>query len=113
MGRSETFDIEIANCYVRVAGEVDMHTAPTIEDAVMKLVDPVQLDLGDVTFMDSTGLKVLLKLRRLRPEIRVVAVSPTVEHLLDLTRTRFLICQPARSDSNLHSVTDRVGGLEY
>jgi anti-anti-sigma factor len=105
MGRSETFNIEIANCYVRVAGEVDMHTAPRIEDAVMKLVDPVQLDLGDVTFMDSTGLHMLLKLRRVRPELRVVAVSPRVERVLDLTGMRFLISNRPRDDSSSRSVT--------
>ena len=91
MGHTETFNIQIADRYVRVAGDVDLRTAPKVERAVLKLTDPVQLDLADVTFMDSTGLHMLLKLRRSRPQIRVVAVSPMVDHLLARTGTRFLM----------------------
>lgn len=49
---------------LRLAGEVDMATAPAFRDAALKaIVDhgpSLTIDLADVTFMDSTGLHVLV-----------------------------------------------------
>jgi anti-sigma B factor antagonist len=56
---------------VAVAGEVDVYTAPTLDDRLTSLVDAgdvrVVVDLTDVEFLDSTGLGVLVKaLKRTR-----------------------------------------------
>ena len=77
--------IHVVGQCVRVAGEVDVLTAPLVEDAILALSDPVLLDLADVTFMDSTGLHVLIRCRRSRPQLRVTAVSPKVERLIAIT----------------------------
>ena len=49
---------------VRVAGELDMDTSPQLEDFLQEVVDggarQVVLDYTDVTFMDSSGLGVLV-----------------------------------------------------
>ena len=90
MSDSVGLAIDVVGQCVRVVGEVDLQTAPLIDDAVSQLSDPVMLDLADVTFMDSTGLHVLIKLRRARPSMRVTAVSSHVERLLLLTDTRSL-----------------------
>ena len=49
---------------VRVTGELDLHTAPQLENELETLVRDgatyVLLDLRDVPFLDSTGLGVLL-----------------------------------------------------
>lgn len=57
---------------VRVTGEVDVATSPVLRDELVKLIDDqgnlsVQLDLQGLSFIDSTGIGVLVGLlRRLR-----------------------------------------------
>jgi len=49
-------------------GEVDIHTAPMVAEAVTGLLEDAHLffvlDLGFVTFMDSTGLGTLAKITK-------------------------------------------------
>ena len=53
---------------VSVGGEVDLDTASQLNDhaldAVREVSPHVVLDLSGVTFMDSTGLKVMLSIQR-------------------------------------------------
>jgi anti-sigma B factor antagonist len=53
---------------MRLIGEIDMVTAPTVRDAAMSAIHRhspyLHIDLSGVTFMDSTGLEVLLATRR-------------------------------------------------
>ncbi|MPN28782.1 Anti-sigma F factor antagonist [bioreactor metagenome] len=74
-----------------VAGEVDHHGAKKIMDeldAQIELTMPRQLtlDLSGVTFMDSSGIAVLLRaLRRVRElsgSVRVVRVPAQAERVL-------------------------------
>lgn len=45
---------------IRVGGEIDVYTAPTLREALLELISRgisnVIADLGEVTFLDSTGL---------------------------------------------------------
>lgn len=75
-----------------VVGEIDASTAPTLEKAFDDLPDGngrVVLDLSDVSFIDSSGLRVLIALaRRADEEGRPVVLdrpSPAVARLLDIT----------------------------
>ena len=55
---------------VYVGGEVDMATAPAIEATVRSFTAQphhVVVDLTQVTFMDSSGIGVMVELRRLVP----------------------------------------------
>jgi stage II sporulation protein AA (anti-sigma F factor antagonist) len=48
---------------LRLAGEIDMATAPALQGALLvALADgrPVTVDMKDVTFIDSSGLKVIV-----------------------------------------------------
>ena len=51
---------------VVVAGELELSTAPRFMAAVQQLLDAgagaIRIDLGGVTFIDSTGLRTLLRL---------------------------------------------------
>ena len=78
---------------VQVAGEVDLETASRLGDhaldALREVSPHVVLDLGGVTFMDSTGLKVLLTISR-RAELAggsfaIAGASRTVRRILSLT----------------------------
>ena len=52
---------------VRFSGELDLATAPDAEAAVTtarEQADVVHLELAEVTFLDSTGLRLIMELHR-------------------------------------------------
>jgi anti-sigma B factor antagonist len=56
---------EVEGCtVVTVAGELDIHTAPSLQSAISELIDhgvhDLVVDLSQVDFIDSTGLGVLV-----------------------------------------------------
>jgi len=74
-------------------GELDMAAAPTVRSYVDAAASGrgVVIDLADVTFVDSSMLKELLRaaneLDRYGTRLVLAAVPPAVARLLDLTRT--------------------------
>jgi anti-sigma B factor antagonist len=54
---------------VAVAGEIDLTSAPKLDDEVTGLIEDsvntLTIELSGVSFMDSTGLRVLLKASKL------------------------------------------------
>jgi anti-sigma B factor antagonist len=78
---------------VRVAGEIDLGTASQLSDYALAAIQDegpaVVLDLSQVSFMDSTGLKVLIAVQR-RAELaggnlRLAAVPRPVMRVLTIT----------------------------
>lgn len=74
-----------------VAGEIDLATAPQLETQVAN-VDPtgkVMIDLSEVTFMDSTGLRVLISAHERASDgggkLAIVAGEGAVTKLLAIT----------------------------
>jgi anti-sigma B factor antagonist len=47
-----------------LSGELDIASAPLLERATESVERPLVIDLSDVTFMDSTGLRALLLARQ-------------------------------------------------
>jgi anti-anti-sigma factor len=79
---------------VGVAGEVDLTAGAAVEAAIMSAfadqdVDSVVVDLTAVTFLDSSGISVLVKARRVADErafnYRVIGADGIVRKVLDLT----------------------------
>jgi anti-sigma B factor antagonist len=77
---------------VAIRGDVDIFTAPSVKLAAREAVFAgsryIVLDLTDTTFLDSTGLGVIIGLARLvRPdgEIAIVNVNPTITKTLQIT----------------------------
>jgi anti-sigma B factor antagonist len=77
---------------VRLRGELDIHSAPDLERVLLRsrpTGQRVVLDLSGLEFMDSTGLRVLLRARSAaaegRWEIFVRDVPPTIRRLFDMT----------------------------
>ena len=76
-----------------LSGELDIASAPMLEAAVAEVPDSgtsaLMLDLSDVTFMDSSGLKaVLATYRRCQEherEFAVAGASDSVRRVLDMT----------------------------
>ena len=78
-----------------IAGEVDLATVPRLRDQLVRLAGehpgvPVVADLDAVTFIDSTGLGVLVGAqRRIRGrggELHLVVSSPHLLDVLSMTR---------------------------
>jgi anti-anti-sigma factor len=78
---------------VKVAGELDPQTSPLLDRAVQRVLlsgyPSVVLDLRDVDFVDSAGLRVLVgshtELSRHHRRLCLRAPSPPVRRVLDLT----------------------------
>jgi len=99
----EGFDLNVQlegrSALLRVAGEIDLATAERWGSlvATMFAEDPssITVDLGGVTFIDSTGLRLLMQLREAcidsgvtmsivhiaEPAKRVIAVAGVAEYL--------------------------------
>jgi len=79
---------------LRLAGEVDVATAPRLRDRLVSLVTGGQrdliVDLSGVTFIDSMGLGALVSgLKRARAQggdLRLVGATDHVAKVLEITR---------------------------
>ena len=76
-----------------VAGEVDLVSAPQLLAALRDALAsgrPVVVDLGAVTFLDSSGLNVLIEAHKRAEELTTVmalrSVPPRIQKLLHITR---------------------------
>lgn len=78
---------------VRVEGEIDLTTVPRLERAFRTLGEEghhhIVLDLAEVEFIDSSGLRSLLGTQKRLEEIGggllLASVSPIVDRLLEVT----------------------------
>jgi anti-anti-sigma factor len=77
---------------IRLRGELDIESAPDLERVLLRsrpAGERVVLDLADLKFMDSTGLRVLLRARAAaeaeRWQIGLRNVPPTIRRLFDMT----------------------------
>jgi anti-sigma B factor antagonist len=83
-----------ARTIVTLAGEVDLSTAPALRERLASLIDggatSIVIDLRQVTFMDSTGLGVLmgahLRVRENEGELRLVTGEGPVLRVLTLAK---------------------------
>jgi anti-anti-sigma factor len=80
---------------ITLTGEVDPHTAPRVEGEIRAgllspSVEALTIDLSGVTFMDSSGLRVLISAHRSMRDrdgrLVLRAPSPTVSRLLEITQ---------------------------
>ena len=72
------------------AGEIDRASAPVLDANLHKAIADanglIVIDLGDVTFMDCSGVRALLAARRKAPtRLRLGRLHPAVRRVLELT----------------------------
>jgi anti-sigma B factor antagonist len=79
-------------------GELDLATAPILEEAFDVAYDEtdadtvIVVDLRELEFIDSSGIRVLLKFVELAPgRLRMVNGTPAVTRLFEITGVRALI----------------------
>jgi anti-sigma B factor antagonist len=78
---------------VAVAGEIDVYTSPHLQEQLVQVLrdgkSSIVLDLSEVTFLDSTGLGVLITgLKRCRSadgDLVLVTAQPNVLKVLEIT----------------------------
>ena len=75
---------------IELSGHIDSGNAPEVEAQIMALREEhphsgLILDLKDLTYISSAGLRVVLRLRKMEPEFKLVNVSAEVYEILDMT----------------------------
>jgi anti-anti-sigma factor len=93
--RSLTFDVlrDGEAALLGVAGEIDMATAPVLEQAALALLDErprrLVLDFSGVPFCDSSGIGVLVRLYNRAVaggcKVSIRQPTPNVRAILDMT----------------------------
>jgi anti-sigma B factor antagonist len=93
----EELDISVrkldGTAVVAVAGEIDVYTSPVLQEQLVQVLrdgsSSIVLDLSEVTFLDSTGLGVLITgLKRCRSaegDLVLVTAQPNVLKVLEIT----------------------------
>ncbi len=92
---SRDFDLRVETtpagaAVLRVSGELDLATAPRLEQAVARArpATPIVIDLSRCTFVDSAGMRSLVNASKsASPEGRVhlVATDPNILRVLEIT----------------------------
>jgi len=93
MGLPDSFPIACGPAHdayrVAPAGELDIATVPLLEAAFEQAERDAPgmllLDLSAITFIDSTGIQLLLRLSDRTPERITIVASPAISRLLDIT----------------------------
>lgn len=89
----DDFEVDERSHLIEVAGQLDLYTAPEFKQRILGVIDQkkarVIVDLSRLTFMDSTGLGVLVTaLKRLRTRAGTLALVLTdydTERMLEIT----------------------------
>lgn len=107
---------------VALSGEVDLATAPVADDELRRAeesADLVVLDLGDVSFMDSTGLRMVIsadqRLRARGASLQIQRIPRQVRRLFELVGMldHFEITDDAEADgASLDGAGVRNGALK-
>ncbi len=76
---------------VHIAGEIDHHTAQSLLTSITTLLDTqhplsVVIDFSGITFMDSSGIAVVLncyrRMKELRGTLEIISVAPQAKRVL-------------------------------
>ncbi|EUJ22750.1 anti-anti-sigma factor (antagonist of RsbW) [Listeria grandensis FSL F6-0971] len=89
----ETRETDSNHAKVVVGGEIDAYTAPKLKESLSQFMDQenvkLQIDLTDVSYMDSTGLGVFVglfkNLRVRNSELELVGLSDRIFRLFEIT----------------------------
>lgn len=86
--RVETSPPQGAGVVVELGGEWDVESIATIDadidNALRQEPQAVVLDLGEVTFIDSSGVAILVRLANHFASVRVGRVSPVVRRIIEV-----------------------------
>ncbi|MEW2352426.1 STAS domain-containing protein [Spirillospora sp. NPDC029432] len=98
---------------VTISGEIDVFTSPRLRELLLEIIDTgaahLVVDLGEVTFLDSTGLGVLVgiyhRLRARDGSMSFVGVNDRVRRVFHVTQlTKIFVLH--------HSLEDAIAAHE-
>jgi len=83
---------------VAVQGDLDLHTAPELREALTRAIDEgrsrLVVDLTETSYMDSSGLTALVvahkRVRKLGGQLVVVNVDPSIGRTFEITGLHLL-----------------------
>ena len=73
---------------IRLSGRIDSNNAAGVEKQILGQIvegEAVVLDAQDLEYISSAGLRVLLRIRKTHPEMKIVGVNSEVYEILDMT----------------------------
>ena len=80
--------VTVVNEVAQVEGEIDMATASAFDAALEALPGTLRLDLSAVTFLDSSGVSVLVRHYQQRCQdgsgFTIISLSPIVRRVLEV-----------------------------
>ncbi len=81
------------NIILRLTGEIEMSCAMHLRQAMLDVIAPgknIIINMADVTFMDSSGLAILIETMQLskkqKSSLKIVAISPRVKNIFEISR---------------------------
>ena len=79
--------LENGTCTIRLAGRIDSGNAAAVEADILAAgaQDPLVLDLEKLEYLSSAGLRVILRIRRAHPGLRIVGAQPEIWNILEMT----------------------------
>ncbi len=84
----------------KLKGEIDHHTAPKLKDSLereieLRNIQNIVLDFDGVTFMDSSGIGVIVgrykQISALGGKIMIIRVKPQVDKILELSGLKTIL----------------------
>jgi uncharacterized protein (TIGR02172 family) len=75
---------------IALSGHVDTNNAPQVEQAVNGMLeahpkDSVIIDMEKLEYISSAGLRIILRVRKAHPELRIINVSSEIYDILEMT----------------------------
>ena len=85
-----TTDVKDNIFYIQLHGRIDSANAAPVEEEILEAVSSctcpaVVIDADDLAYISSAGLRVVLRLRKNRPELKIINASSAVYEIFEMT----------------------------
>ena len=75
---------------IHLSGRIDSNNAPAVENSVMDQLSgqdgaAVVLDAEELEYISSAGLRVILRVKKTAPDLRIINANPEVYDILEMT----------------------------
>ncbi len=81
-------DLEKKTVTVPLSGRIDSENASATEERLMGLIsgaEAVVLDAADLKYISSAGLRVVLRVKKTHPDMKIINVNAEIYEILDMT----------------------------
>ena len=83
-------EVRDGSVFLRLSGRIDSGNSAEAEKEIFRITEeapsgPVEIDAEELEYISSAGLRVLLRLRRKHPKIRICNVSSEIYEIFDMT----------------------------